>query len=216
MMSKLRSLAANFALPTTVAALLTTTALLTATAVPARAQEPLAGYRTLLQKNDHGLGASVDFKGGMLGFAYRRYFGNTALQLNILPLYFDRGDYMAIFTGAQIVRYMLLWPAGRSGLGTATALRLVGGAGTKIWKEQEASFEVDPKNCTTQACKDLQGNKSPTEWLTTGTFGFGLEFGALQRRGLTLSIDLQMTVAFDDEGFYGAYPLPYGAVMYNW
>ncbi len=186
-------------------------------AAPALAQKgPMVGHSEAVQKNDHGLGFAVDFKGGLLGFAYRHYFGNTAVQLDVLPLYQDRGASIAIYGGMQIVNYALVWPGGRSGgLPTTTALRLTGGAGVNVNREQE-TIQIDDPNCQTVVCQKITQSKSPVTWMVKAAGGFGFEFGAVQRSGFSVAADLMMTVLWDDVGFYGAYPLPYFTLMYSW
>lgn len=207
---------------------LVVTALLTAAlslaaavqARPAVAQaKVLVGHEGEVQKNDHGLGVAVDPKGGLMGFAYRHYFGNIALQLDALPLYADRGDYLAMFFGVQAVNYALVWSGSGRGsvLPATTALRLTGGLSLRAERDQATStIEVPIENCQTQACKDIANAKPKVTYMASAAAGFGFEFGAIQRSGFSLAADLMMTVLWDDIGFYGAYPLPYATLMYSW
>lgn len=188
------------------------------TATEARAADarPMVGHAGRVQKNDHGLGFALDPKGGLLGFAYRHYFGNTALQLDLLPLYQNRGDNMAIYAGAQIMNYALVWPGGRgSTLPTTTALRLTAGAGFNANRDAEP-ISVDDANCQTPECKQITKSKVPVKWMAKVAGGFGFEFGGVQRSGFSVAIDLMMSVLWDEVGFYAAYPLPYATLMYSW
>lgn len=203
------------------ALLLTLTAAVTSLAPnTATAQSKvLVGHEGEVQKNTHGLGVAVDPKGGLMGFAYRHYFGNTALQIDALPLYADRGDYLAMFFGVQAVNYALVWSGSGRGsvLPATTALRLTGGLSLRAERDQATStIEVDVSNCQTQACKDIVNAKPKVTYMASAAAGFGFEFGAIQRSGFSLAADLMMTVLWDDIGFYGAYPLPYATLMYSW
>jgi hypothetical protein len=179
----------------------------------------LVGHEVEVQKNNHGVGVALDPKGGLMGFAYRHYFGNTALQIDALPLYADRGDYLAMFFGVQAVNYALVWSGTGRGsvLPATTALRLTGGLSMRAERDQATStIEVDIANCQTQACKDIVNAKPTVTYMASAAAGFGFEFGAIQRSGFSLAADLMMTVLWDDIGFYGAYPLPYATLMYSW
>lgn len=179
----------------------------------------LVGHEGEIQTNDHGLGVALDPKGGLMGFAYRHYFGNVAIQVDALPLYADRGDYLAMFLGVQAVNYALVWSGSGRGsvLPATTALRLTGGLSVRAERDQATStIEVPVDNCQTQACKDIANAKPKVTYMGSMAAGFGFEFGAIQRSGFSLAVDLMMTVLVDDVGFYAAYPLPYATLMYSW
>lgn len=194
-----------------------------AVAVPAAATAPkpradglYRGRDYVLQKNHNGLGLSVGV-GGMNGFAYRHYWDNTSIQFDLLPLYADKGNYVAIHLGAQIIQYMLAWNSARELGGTSSALRLVGAYSIRIARDDSvATVEIPTPNCLTAACQaNLTGNKSKMDYFNSAALGFGVEFGGIGRSGFSVSVDMMMTVMWDREGFFGAYPLPYGALMYN-
>lgn len=167
------------------------------------------GYESDLQKNHYAIGLTGGV-GGSNGFGYRQYFGNTGIQINVLPLVANRGDYLAIYVGGQVINYMVAWTRGH------TALRLVGAGSVKISRDQSSNISVPAANCTTPQCKAITTSKAPVDYFTSAGAGFGFEFGAVTRPGFSASIDLMMTVMWDNAGFYSAYPLPYGALMYNW
>jgi len=178
----------------------------------------LRGHESVVQRNRHGLGL-VGGVSGSNGFAYRRYFGNHALQVNVLPVVLDRGDYLSVHLGAQFIEYMLVWSRGRNSFSStqlsSTALRLVANVGLSLSREQGA-IEVDAANCKTRACQDLLNAKAPIDRFMTAGIGFGLEFGAVTRAGFSVSVDVLMTGMWDQAGFYAASPLPYAALMYSW
>ena len=191
---------------------------LLAVAAPVSAQSsgPIAGHAAEVQKNSNGLGFALDPKGGLLGFAYRHYFGNTAIQIDLLPIYKNRGDNIAIYAGGQVVNYALVWPGGRgASLPTTTALRLTAGAGINVNRDQEQISIEDP-NCLTETCKKITQSQAPVTYNYKLAGGFGFEFGAVQRSGFSVCVDIMMTVLWDQIGFYGAYPLPYATLMYSW
>lgn len=187
---------------------------------PAAATGVLRGHEQDVQKNTHGLGFSAAVN-PLLGFTYRRYFGNSAVQLNVLPLLADSGNYLSLHFGVEVIDYMLVWT--RGGRNSAlmnvptTALRLVGAAGVSLERDQSTNISVPDANCQTQVCKDaIQGNHGRIDYLGSVGAGFGFEFGAIMRPGFSLALDLMMTVLWDNDGFYATYPLPYGTLMYNW
>ena len=205
-------------LPALVTALLTLAGAVQAPSAIAQAKV-LVGHEGEVQKNNHGLGVALDPQGGLMGFAYRHYLGNVAIQFDALPLYADRGDYLAMFVGVQAINYALVWSgAGRGSiLPATTALRLTGGVSMRAARDQASStIEVPDESCMTQACKDIINAKPKVTYMVSAAAGFGFEFGAIQRSGFSLAADLMMTVLWDDVGFYAAYPLPYATLMYSW
>ncbi|MSP90910.1 MAG: hypothetical protein EXR79_03755 [Myxococcales bacterium] len=178
----------------------------------------IKGHEQTLQRNRHGLGfiAGVD---GTLGFAYRNYLGNSAIQINALPLFADYGDYLSVRLGAQVINYMLVWSRGQ-GMAVvpgATALRVVGAYGLYLSRDQTANVNVAPENCKTVQCQKItEPGKGAVETWHSLAAGFGFEFGAVMRPGFSIALDLLMTLRWDRDGFYGAYPLPSGALTYSW
>jgi hypothetical protein len=179
----------------------------------------LFGHDQDIQKNTHGIGVSAAVY-PLLGFAYRHYFGNVAVQVHVLPLLANRGDYLSLHFGAEFIDYMLVWTRAHGSLGAAampaTALRLVGSAGVSMTRDQSTNITVPDANCGATCQASLQGNHGRIDYLTSVGAGFGFEFGAIMRPGFSLAVDLMMTALWDNEGFYAAYPLPYGTLMYNW
>lgn len=170
----------------------------------------LRSHKQDFQANRHALGVTAGLPGSF-GLAYRHYFSNSALQLNLLPIYWDRGDYLAVHVGAQYIHYMLVWARGRTPTFTpaSTSLRLVAGTHFSISRDNG-----EAPGCTVGGV--CQTFKAPAETYASVAAGFGLEFGAVTRQGFSASIDLLMTVIWDREGFFAASPLPYGALMYSW
>ena len=189
-----------------------------ATAHAAPGDGVIKGHEQTLQRNRHGLGftAGVD---GTLGFAYRNYLGNTAIQVNALPLFADYGDYLSVRLGAQVINYMLVWSRGQ-GMAVvpgATALRVVGAYGLYVSRDQAANVDVAPENCNTPQCQKIVApGKGAVETWHSLAAGFGFEFGAVMRPGFSVALDLLMTLRWDRDGFYGAYPLPSGSLTYSW
>ena len=60
------------------------------------------GYEETISQNTHGLGISFGV-GGLNGIAYRHYFGNLALQVDLFPLIADSGNYVAVFGGVTFI-----------------------------------------------------------------------------------------------------------------
>ena len=187
---------------------------------PATAADTMAkGYEETINQNHHGLGASVGV-GGLNGIAYRHYFGNMALQIDVFPLVADGGNYIAVFGGLTFIDYLLMWnKAARSSLFPATsALRFVSGTGVWLSRGQDSTYSVPIANCqgADSICQQIVRQSAPVRYFSHFGLGIGVEMGAIARPGFSAAIDLQMTVMWDQDGFYGAYPLPSGALMYSW
>ncbi len=179
----------------------------------------LAGHRMRVQHNDHALGLTVGY-GGTNGFAYRKYFGNTFVQANILPLVADRGDYLALMFGATVGRYLIVWnrPRTRSLMPSTTALRAVGTVATYFTRDALGVNDLQAP-CSGVNCSSAGGSgtsDAKIENLTTAAAGIGIEFGAILRNGFSMSVDVMLTSAWDEDGFLQILPLPYAAVMYSW
>lgn len=171
-----------------------------------------------VQRNSHAIGFTGDVQLGFLGFAYRKYLGNHAVELTALPLLADGGDYLAISVGARYIHYPLVWRGSGAGsfFNSSTALRLVAGAGMHFSRDDQPDIDIPKENCTTGICEAIDQSRGSIGWRSQFAGGFGFEFGALQRSGFSFAADLMMTVFFDEQGFDGAYPLPYGTLAYSW
>jgi hypothetical protein len=177
----------------------------------------LRGHEGQVQRNRFGIGLTggVD---GSTGFAYRQYFGNSALQVNLLPIVADRGNYVAVFLGAQYIDYMLVWAQGsrsRALAPSTTALRLVANTSVHL-SSDDSSMNIDCGTDPTPECKALQQVGTETTAYTSAGVGFGFEFGAVQRPGFSVALDLVMTARWENTRFYAAYPLPHATMMYSW
>ncbi len=175
------------------------------------------GYEETLSQNHHGLGMSFGV-GGLNGIAYRHYFGNMAVQADIFPLIADSGNYVAVFGGLTFIDYLLMWnKAARSTLFPATsALRFVGSTGVWVSRNQSNNIAVPNVNCNTPECLAIVNRSAPTDYFAHVGLGVGVEIGAIARPGFSAAFDVQMTVMWDQIGFYGAYPLPSATLMYSW
>jgi hypothetical protein len=179
------------------------------------------------QHNRHGVGFALDASllaseddsshGGLTGFAYRRYFGDFAVQIDALPIYRDRGDYMSIFAGLQVIDYALVWSGGGGGglIGSTTALRLTAAASLHA-SRSSTQITVPDENCQTVTCQQILSSQPKVKLAGSVAAGFGFELGAIRQSGFSVAADLMMTVVWDDKGFYGAYPVPYFTGMYSW
>lgn len=188
------------------------------TARPALAADSMAkGYEETISQNHHGLGISFGV-GGLNGIAYRHYFGNMALQADLFPLVADSGNYVAVFGGVTFIDYLLMWnKAARSTLFPATsALRAVGSTGIWLSRNQSNNINVAQANCLTADCQAIVNQKASVDYFAHVGLGLGVEIGAIARPGFSAAFDVQMTVMWDQIGFYGAYPLPSATLMYSW
>ncbi len=177
---------------------------------------------TRKQANRHAIGLTGGFTTGS-GFAYRRYFDNTVLQLSGVAFVSDRGDQSMVLAGLSVAQYVVIWHRGatRGIIPNSTALRVVGGASfyQNRSSTQVTNFITDPacigrsSNCGT--IEQTSVKKDRTSLVGVGA-GIGFEFGALMRPGFSLSLDLLLTAAFDEQGLSFLLPLPQMALMYNW
>lgn len=163
------------------------------------------------QTNVHGIGVAGSFATGT-GLTYRRYFGNTSLQLTCLAIITDRGRDAVAFAGGSVVQYVLVWnSAGARGLlPSSSALRLVGGAHYYLRKWLENTTTEPTNGIITPASVQKR-----TSSVNVGA-GLGFEFGAIVKSGFSLSLDLVLTAAFDDKGLDYILPLPQAALVYSW
>ncbi|MCO4761016.1 MAG: hypothetical protein KC502_05895 [Myxococcales bacterium] len=199
------------------AALIVAVTLCSATGFARAPTTVLPGHKVQLQRNSHALGLTGGY-GGANGFAYRQYFGNSYVQMNLLPLVADQGDFLAVMVGASFARYLIVWnrPRSVSLMPSTTALRLVGQASTyfKRDKSPDGSFEQAP--CTGVSCNSDLKTSATTENITSVGAGVGFEFGGLLRNGFSMSLDVLLTSVWDEVGFDMLVPLPYASVMYSW
>lgn len=184
---------------------------------PASAADSMAkGYEETISQNHNGVGVSFGV-GGLNGIAYRHYFGNFAIQADILPLVADSGNYVAVFGGMTFIDYLVMWNrASRNTIfPSTTALRFVGSTG--VWlSRQSSSVAVPAANANTPEAQAINARSAPVDYFAHVGLGLGVEMGAIAQPGLAAAIDVQMTVMWDQDGFYGAYPLPSASLMYNW
>ncbi len=205
-------------LPRTFAALLLVALLSGLTARTASAADVVAkGYEETISQNHNGLGLSFGV-GGLNGIAYRHYFDNFAVQLDVLPLIADSGNYLAVFGGLTFIDYLVLWnKAARSTFfPSQVALRAIGSTGVWLSRSQSTTAQVPAANANTPQAQAINNYSAPVDYFAHVGLGIGLEFGAIAQPGFSAAVDVQMTVMWDQVGFYGAYPLPSASLMYCW
>jgi hypothetical protein len=162
------------------------------------------------QVNVHGIGVAGSFATGT-GLTYRRYFGNTSVQASCLAVITDRGSEALAFVGASLVQYVLIWhtPNARGLMPSTTALRLTGGAHYYLRKTTTTNFTFSqgigtPNTSTTRESSVNLGA------------GLGAEFGGIVAPGFSLSLDLLLVAAIDQQGLSYILPLPQSALVYSW
>jgi hypothetical protein len=168
----------------------------------------------------HSVGLTLSFSTGA-GFAYRKQWGPTSLQLSAFAVVTKRGNETLLTGGAMVAHRVHVWTgSGRSMLPATSALRVVGGINyyldRTVATNQLIPFGGDLNGfpCTTKVgcVADLTTNHS---WFNGGA-GLGVEFGSINRPGFSMTLDLVLTAAFRDSAFYLLLPLPQLAVLYNW
>ena len=165
-------------------------------------------------ENVHSVGLALSFSTGA-GFAYRRHWGPTSVQLSAFAVITDRGDSTVFAAGGLFAQRLHTWHAtGRTILPSTSALRVVGGLDYFMSRSVVTSFVPFGVDCLTTA-----GCTAKTT-ATTGYFnaaaGLGFEFGAIERPGVSLTLDVVLTGSFKDGAFSFLLPLPQLAVLYNW
>ena len=157
------------------------------------------------------------------GFSYRVLFDRVSWQINAAPLAWDRGDNAVVSLGTAVVWYPWMAQGGRRlGVASDTALRVALAGSVFHFAETRTSAEGEPG-------LDANGLPRPTTsvttrerttWLNAGA-GVGFEFGAVQRPGFSVALDLLWTVTFartPSDGFRlrQLLPLPAGTLVYHW
>ncbi len=169
--------------------------------------------------NVNGLGATLSFSTGA-GFAYRRQWGATSLQLSAFGYVTDRGNSTLVSVGALIAQRLHVWHGASRGLLPAiSALRVLGGVGYFLKRDVSVvsvplgSSIGDAPCYSTAGCSASVTTNSG--WFNGGA-GIGFEFGAIDRPGISMTLDAVLTAAFKDGAFSFFLPLPQLAVLYNW
>jgi len=173
--------------------------LVLALAAPAlAATEIIPGHQQKIQNNRHALGGAFGASGAT-GFAYRYYFANNFIQISLLPLVANEGDYLAMLGGLQFAHYLLVWnnTTSRRLLPTTTALRATGGVSTFLLSDK------------TDTGKKVENTLSVHA-------GVGFEMGAVMKPGFSISFDVMLSSIWEDYEFDSLIPMPYGALMYSW
>lgn len=184
---------------------------------PAPAAYPASSDGPSSQSNIHGLGFSGGFTTGS-GFSYRRYFGDTAAQLNGIAIVSDYGNDALVFGGLSVIQYLMIWHQANSRglLPSVTALRLVGGATYFYSRQTNFDSVPDPSCGINDFCTWISEETVSTDRLFGLGAGIGFEFGAIMHPGFSVNLDLMLTAAFDEAGLSFILPLPTAGLMYSW
>lgn len=180
---------------------------------PAASGPPAAGTAKV-QDNVHSVGLALSFSTGS-GFAYRRAWGPTSVQLSAFAVVTDRGDSTILAVGGLFAQRVHVWRgSGRTILPSTSALRVLGGADYFLSRSiSNSTVDFGPSCLVPSGCPVRTTN-------STGYFnaagGLGFEFGAIDHAGVSLTLDVVLTASFKDGGFSFLLPLPQLAVLYNW
>ena len=167
----------------------------------------------------HGIGLTLSFSTGA-GVAYRRQWGATALQLSGFAVVTERGNTTLLTGGALLTQRLHVWHGQlRSVLPATTALRVVGGLNYFLSRDVSTSQVGNgdslngvgcsaPGGCTAKVTSNIS--------YFNGGAGLGFEFGAINRPGVSMTLDVVVTVVFKNGDFSLLVPLPQLAVLYNW
>lgn len=187
-------------------------------APPRRELPPVPRTATRTRTLVHGLGFAGSFSYGS-GFTYRRYFGESSLQVSGFGWVANRGDDALVFGGLAFAHRLYQWSAPSTSLLPATsALRFV--ASTTWFQFRQTLTDVTfASECTAQGC--ITGSTSTNRVDNTRLFGIaagiGFEFGAIQQPGFSVTLDLLLTAAFDRVAVPKfILPLPAGSLVYSW
>lgn len=165
--------------------------------------------------NRYGIGIALSYSSGA-GFAVRRNWDGTSLQLSAFAIITDRGDSSLYDVGAQFAQRLHSWHSnGRSLLPSTSSIRVVVGA-DYLYRRTFDDISNPPN---INGCTRIGGCTS-REYTTRSYFntgaGIGFEFGAIQQPGIGVTFDVVLTASFRDGEFWFLLPLPQLAVLYNW
>jgi len=161
--------------------------------------------------NPDGVRNAVGFVGGWhgaSGMAYRRYFGLNAVQVVFLASIFPDEESF-VWTGVNYSRLLTIKrsPHGPGGWG----LRAVGGASYRWQRDVLHDWKWDPDTGTGK------GTRSEIiSHVIYGGAGIGLQMGALDTPGLSVSLDVTATTEFRGSEFQWLIPLPSLELLYSW
>ena len=171
------------------------------------------------QSNVHGIGLTLSFSTGA-GFGYRRQWGPTSVQLSAFGVVTERGDSTVLSGGALVAHRLHVWHgASRSILPATSALRVLGGL--SYFMNRSVSTQFVPNGIALEGvpCTTIGGcsaTVTSTSSYVNGGVGMGFEFGAIDRPGVSMTLDVVLTAALKDGTFDFLLPLPQLAVLYNW
>lgn len=186
---------------------------------PAAAPAPAEPPATADTNNVHSVGLALSFSTGA-GFAYRRQWGYSSLQLAAFGIVTARGDSSLLSVGAQFGQRLHVWRGqSRSILPATSALRVV--AGLNYFLNRSVNSDsvlfgsaINGTTCATPGgCTAIVTTNSS---YFNGGAGLGFEFGAIDRPGVSMTLDVVLTAALKDGTFSFLLPLPQLAVLYNW
>ena len=171
------------------------------------------------ENNVHGMGLALSFSSGA-GFAYRRQWGATSLQLAAFGIVTDRGNSTLVSGGALVAQRLHVWHgASRSILPATSALRVVGGLSYFLNRGVTNQFVNNGDSAGGVQCVTIGGCSATITSNSSyfnGGLGLGFEFGAINRPGVSMTLDVVLTAALRDGAFSFLLPLPQLAVLYNW
>lgn len=169
--------------------------------------------------NVHGIGVSLSFSTGA-GFAYRRQWGDSSVQITAFGVVTDRGNSSLLSAGGLFAQRLHVWHGqARSILPATSALRVVAGLNYFLNRNVQTQSvllgdAINGVTCTAPGgCSGVVTNNSS---YFNGGAGLGFEFGAIERPGVSLTLDVVLTAALKDGAFSFLLPLPQLAVLYNW
>ncbi len=186
---------------------------------PEPPQPPAEVPSAVMENNVHSVGVTLSFSTGA-GFAYRRQWGATSLQLAAFGVVTDRGNSTLVSGGAQVAQRLHVWHGPTRGLLPATsALRVL--AGLSYFLNRSVTNDSVPlggvlNNTVCTAQNGCVATVTTNSSYFNGGAGLGFEFGAIDRPGVSMTLDVVLTAALKDGSFSFLLPLPQLAVLYNW
>ena len=177
--------------------------------------EPKAEIRAEpLDENVHGIGLSLSFSTGA-GFSYRRLWGPASVQLSTFAVITDRGNSTLLAVGGLYAYRVHTWHgAARSMLPATSALRVLGGLNYFLNRDVRNTTVPQGNGCNERnGCPAIVTTNS---YFFNGGAGIGFEFGAINRPGVAMTLDVVLTGSIRNGDFYFFLPLPQLAVLYNW
>jgi hypothetical protein len=159
----------------------------------------------------YGIGVSGGVA-GHTGFAFRYYLGEGYLQASGVALMLDQGNFIATSAGLDYGHYLAM---------TRPRINLLRGLTVGLAyrgqpPEDDSDGLIDARDVAVGASQSSTTNNPVWSRLLSVSAGIGVDLGKVRSPGMTVAVDVRMSLLYDEKGFFALIYLPYGALIYNW